>query len=407
MNQRHSQDPYRGRPGSRPDQDYAQNMQGRGERFGLPFDDDSPRYAREPEDMHDHEGRYAGEHEYESYGRIDEGQYLGNYPSDRGPRYYDEPQRIRGGQGLQRGSYATQGDYRGRGSPQGTAYGNDDFRQPGGQWQAAPLARQGQRPFGGQGARAASSPDQGYGYGNFRQSRYQGGYTQGGGYARDFDEGDFDPSFGGYSPGQGGYGDSWSGYGGGGYGSMYGQGFDEDYMGSSGAPVQSGAYGQGHGGYGGGFGQGLAARSSHAQGSGYALGAFDPGFRRESQTGKGPKGYVRSDERLKEDISETLMRDHAIDASDISVEARNGAVTLSGSVDNRRLKHYVEDLVENCAGVRDIDNRLTVRARDSRRQSGSGSPGGSTGQSSATGTSGSKTSTAGNTEDGGSTRSRN
>src|SRR4029079_16420119 len=66
MNHRYSQDPYRGRPGVRPDQDYARNMQGRGERFGRPYDDDSPRYAREPEDMIGDEGRYAGEHDYEA-----------------------------------------------------------------------------------------------------------------------------------------------------------------------------------------------------------------------------------------------------------------------------------------------------------------------------------------------------
>ena len=384
MNHRYSQDPYRSRPGVRPEQDYARNMQGRGERFGRPYDDDSPRYAREAGDMIEDEGRYAGEHDYEAYGRgrdfeREPGQYLGSYPSERGPRYYDEPQRMRG-----------------QARHVGAAYGNDDFRQPSAQ---SRFATRGQRQFVGQGSRAASSPDQGYGYGNFRQARYQGGYSQSSGYARDYDEGDFDQSFGGYSPSQGGYGDSWSGYGGGGYGTVYGQGSDYDYMGSANAPVQSGAYGQGPGGYGGGFSQGLAGRGGYGQGSGYT------NYRPESQFGKGPKGYVRSDERLKEDISEKLLRDHAIDASDITVEAKNGAVTLTGSVDNRRLKHYVEDLVEDCTGVRDIDNRLTVRARDSRQQMGSGSLGGSTGQLSATGTTGSKVSTG--SEDGGSTRSRN
>jgi hypothetical protein len=406
MNQRYSQDPYRGRPGSRSDQDYARTMQGRGERYGRPFDDDSPRYAREQDD----DARYAGEHDYEGYGRNPTGreapgQYLGSYPTERGPQYYAEPERMRNG------PYPQADAYHGRGAPLGGAYANDDFRQGSGQrqWQAAPYPRQAQRQFAGQGARAASSPDQGYGYGNYRQASYQAGA-----YARDFDEGDFDPAFGGYRPGQAGFGDSGYGYGRGGYGPAYGQAFDEDYMGSSNAPVQSGAYGQGPGGYGGGFGQGLAGRGGYGQGSGYTRGAYEPALR-ESQSGKGPKGYVRSDERLKEDISEKLMRDHAIDASDISIEAKNGAVTLTGSIDNRQLKHYVEDLVENCPGVRDIDNRLTVRPRSaSRSQSGSGSLGGSTGdatayagQSAATGTTGSKTSTGTNADEGGSVRSRN
>jgi hypothetical protein len=410
MNQRHSQDPYRSRTG-RSDQDYARTMQGRGERFGRPFDDDSPRHAREQEDLYENEGRFAGEHEYEQYGRNDQGQYLGSYPGEQGAGYYPQDnRRLRGGQyanqNLPRAAYGSGGYGPGY---QGSAYGNEDFRQASGQrqWQSAPYPRQAQRQFVGQGTRAASSLDQGYGYGNFRQARYQAGYPQTGGYARDFDEGDFDQAFGGYSPSPYDYGDSGYGYGSGGYGPAYGQAFEEDYMGSANAPVQSGAFGQGPGGYGGGFSQGLAGRGGYGPGSGYTRGAYEPGFRPESQSGKGPKGYVRSDERLKEDISEKLMRHPAIDASDISVEAKNGAVILTGSIDNRQLKHYVEDLVESCAGVRDIDNRLTVRARDSRRQDGSGSLGGSTGSSSTTGTTGSKTSTGSNAEDGGTARSRN
>jgi hypothetical protein len=380
MNQRYPQDPSRRYPG-RPDLDYARNMQGRGERF-----------ARYPGDREDYEGARGDaawrdvDYDEPSYGQGQD-QTLGSYPTERGPRYYEA----------------------GR-----AAYGNEDFRQRAGQraFNAAPYARQGQRQFVGQGPRAASSADQGYGYGNFRQSRYQPGYgASAGGYARDYDEGDFDQAFGSYSPPQYAYGDSGAAYGRGGYGSTYGQDFDDDFLGSTNAPVQTGAYGQGPGGYGGGFHQGLAGRSGYGMGSGYTRG--NEGLR-ESQFGKGPKGYVRSDERLKEDISEKLMRNHLVDASDISVEARNGAVTLSGSVDDRQLKHYVEDLVERCAGVRDIDNRLTVRPRTaSRPQSGSGSLGGSTGdataypgQSAASGTTGSKVST-GNADDGGSTRSRN
>jgi hypothetical protein len=143
-------------------------------------------------------------------------------------------------------------------------------------------------------------------------------------------------------------------------------------------------------------------------------------YRAPTQYGKGPKGYARSDERLREDICERLTRDHDIDASDVSIDVKGGNVTLSGTVDDRQLKHYVEDTVERCFGVRDIDNRLTVR---SRQQSGSGSLGGSSdtsyaGQSAATGTTGSRASTGtasgtpaspgGTTgDDGGSARSRN
>ncbi len=77
--------------------------------------------------------------------------------------------------------------------------------------------------------------------------------------------------------------------------------------------------------------------------------------------GKGPKGYMRSDQRLAEDISERLMDDYYIDASDIEVQSKDGVVTLSGTVNNRLLKHRVEDIIERCHGVKDIDNRLKIK----------------------------------------------
>ena len=77
--------------------------------------------------------------------------------------------------------------------------------------------------------------------------------------------------------------------------------------------------------------------------------------------GKGPKGYVRSDERLKEDISERLADDYFIDASDIEVQSKDGLVTLNGTVNSRQLKYRAEDIVEHCHGVKDIDNRLKIK----------------------------------------------
>lgn len=76
--------------------------------------------------------------------------------------------------------------------------------------------------------------------------------------------------------------------------------------------------------------------------------------------GRGPRGYARSDERLKEDICEQLTHAPDIDASDIQVEVQGGKVVLSGEVSQRRMKHRAEDLVDCCAGVKEIDNRLSV-----------------------------------------------
>ncbi|MCQ4165591.1 BON domain-containing protein [Tahibacter harae] len=80
----------------------------------------------------------------------------------------------------------------------------------------------------------------------------------------------------------------------------------------------------------------------------------------EDFRGRGPRGYVRSDERVREDVSECLAEDPYVDASNIDVVVREGVVTLSGSIAQRRLKHRAEDLAGACRGVREVDNRLRV-----------------------------------------------
>jgi osmotically-inducible protein OsmY len=76
--------------------------------------------------------------------------------------------------------------------------------------------------------------------------------------------------------------------------------------------------------------------------------------------GRGPKGYRRSDERIREDVCELLTADSRVDASNIEVRAENGEVTLSGTVRAREDKRLAEDLAETVTGVRDVHNRLSV-----------------------------------------------
>jgi hypothetical protein len=76
--------------------------------------------------------------------------------------------------------------------------------------------------------------------------------------------------------------------------------------------------------------------------------------------GRGPQGYTRSDERIKEDVCERLSEHHYIDASQIRVEVSQGVVTLEGTVDDRWQKYQTEDLVDATSGVQDIQNRLNV-----------------------------------------------
>jgi len=77
--------------------------------------------------------------------------------------------------------------------------------------------------------------------------------------------------------------------------------------------------------------------------------------------GKGPKGYKRSDDRIKEDVCENMSRNSQLDAGDIEVQVSEGEVTLTGTVDSRQAKHLAEDLAENCSGVKDVLNQLRVR----------------------------------------------
>lgn len=79
-----------------------------------------------------------------------------------------------------------------------------------------------------------------------------------------------------------------------------------------------------------------------------------------SHRGRGPKGYERSDERMRELICERLTDDPYIDASEVAVEVNGKVVKLTGSVEDRRMKYLIEDVIEQCGGVRDIDNQLRV-----------------------------------------------
>lgn len=78
--------------------------------------------------------------------------------------------------------------------------------------------------------------------------------------------------------------------------------------------------------------------------------------------GKGPLGYRRSDERIHELVCEALTEDDQVDASSIEVTVKNGEVTLSGAVPDRRTKRLAEDCVERIAGVKDVQNHLKVQA---------------------------------------------
>ncbi|MBX3192782.1 MAG: BON domain-containing protein [Labilithrix sp.] len=84
---------------------------------------------------------------------------------------------------------------------------------------------------------------------------------------------------------------------------------------------------------------------------------------RGSFAGSGPKGYTRTDERIREDVCDRLAWHPDIDATEIEVAVGSGELTLSGEVSDRHAKRLAEDIAEEVPGVRQIANRLRVRGR--------------------------------------------
>lgn len=163
------------------------------------------------------------------------------------------------------------------------------------------------------------------------------------------------------------------------YGESYGrgpEGFDRETgtysygRGTSGMGRGSQSYGS----------QGFGSQGYGAQGFGTSSGYTEPGRFGESFgtpgrtstrgrfTGRGPKGYTRSDERIREDVSDRLEQHGEIDASEIEVRVSNGEVTLEGTVEDRWMKRMAEDLVEDCPGVKQVNNRIRIQANGGDRE---------------------------------------
>lgn len=80
--------------------------------------------------------------------------------------------------------------------------------------------------------------------------------------------------------------------------------------------------------------------------------------------GRGPKGYVRSDERILEEIHDRLREHGEVDATNVTVRVVDREVTLEGTVEDRRTKRLAEDVAASVRGVLDVHNRLKIVPRD-------------------------------------------
>lgn len=75
----------------------------------------------------------------------------------------------------------------------------------------------------------------------------------------------------------------------------------------------------------------------------------------------GPKGYRRSDDRIRDDLCDTLHQAHDIDSSEVEVKVQSSEVILSGTVPERHMKLRIEQLADRIPGVTDVNNQIRVR----------------------------------------------
>ena len=71
---------------------------------------------------------------------------------------------------------------------------------------------------------------------------------------------------------------------------------------------------------------------------------------------------AQSDELLATAVHEALAKDRRVDAEQVRVEAREGAVRLLGEVDSNQERDAAGEVARRVPGVRRVDNELTVAA---------------------------------------------
>jgi len=183
------------------------------------------------------------------------------------------------------------------------------------------------------------------------------------------------------------------------YGDRYGQGDQQRYGQSSRGQGDRGSGGYGSSPYGSnqyGSNSGSNQSSSEYYGNSQSGDAYGGGYG-QSYRGIGPKGYERSDERIKELVCECLSEDHTIDASNIHVEVKDKEIKLTGNVKDRRQKYAAEELIERKVSGAPVQNELRVKneSQSGQSQSGQGPSYGATQSSASPGSlSGTRTATA-------------
>ncbi|CAD6520881.1 hypothetical protein LMG27952_01393 [Paraburkholderia hiiakae] len=70
----------------------------------------------------------------------------------------------------------------------------------------------------------------------------------------------------------------------------------------------------------------------------------------------------KADHMLEKTVRKALGKDKAVDVTNVSVRARNGAVTLLGTVPEQGQVDAAAQAAQGVAGVSSVNNALTVKA---------------------------------------------
>ncbi len=70
-----------------------------------------------------------------------------------------------------------------------------------------------------------------------------------------------------------------------------------------------------------------------------------------------------TDAELLTAVLQRLQHSASLDLSDVRIAVVQAHVILDGFVPHRFMQHAIEDVVDSCSGVREIDNRIRVRHR--------------------------------------------
>ena len=93
--------------------------------------------------------------------------------------------------------------------------------------------------------------------------------------------------------------------------------------------------GQGYGQQSGFSGQSYGQQGQQGMQGGFSGSEYGSGQRRFGSSTRGPKGYTRSDEASRKTVCERLSNMPGIDASEVTVEVKDGTVVFEGTVNER------------------------------------------------------------------------